>query len=293
MAANREVYVLGGYMTDFARNWTKENKHFSALMRESVLGALERTGIAPEEVAERPRRQLRRRALLHAGPPRRVLHRGAPGVQRPAHLAPRGGVRVGQHRAARGRRRDRGGPLRPPGRRRHRADEDGLGRAGRQLPRHGRLVRPRGQGRRVPVPEAVRPARRRVRQALRAEGRAPRRDQQDQLREREEEPERADAHLVHEQGARALPHGRQPGGGRADPDRGLLAGDRRCGVRVPGLARVRGEVRQGHRAQARPRSRASRAGATTRRACASTTRSPRARATATCFRTCAARSPTR
>ena len=50
MAANREVYVLGGYMTDFARNWTKENKHFSALMREAVLGALERTGIAPEEV---------------------------------------------------------------------------------------------------------------------------------------------------------------------------------------------------------------------------------------------------
>ena len=24
-----EVYVLGGYQTDFARNWTKENKHFS------------------------------------------------------------------------------------------------------------------------------------------------------------------------------------------------------------------------------------------------------------------------
>jgi acetyl-CoA C-acetyltransferase len=37
-------------MTDFARNWTKENKHFSALMRESVIGALERTGIAPEEI---------------------------------------------------------------------------------------------------------------------------------------------------------------------------------------------------------------------------------------------------
>ncbi|MBM4384132.1 MAG: acetyl-CoA acetyltransferase [Deltaproteobacteria bacterium] len=46
----REVYVLGGFQTDFARNWTKENKHFSALMRESVLGALERCEIAPEEV---------------------------------------------------------------------------------------------------------------------------------------------------------------------------------------------------------------------------------------------------
>ncbi len=50
MAAKSEVYVLGGYQTDFARNWTKENKHFSALMREGVLGALERCEIAPEEV---------------------------------------------------------------------------------------------------------------------------------------------------------------------------------------------------------------------------------------------------
>ena len=40
MAATPEVYVLGGYQTDFARNWTKEQKHFSALMREGVLGAL-------------------------------------------------------------------------------------------------------------------------------------------------------------------------------------------------------------------------------------------------------------
>ena len=50
MALGSEVYVLGGYQTDFARNWTKENKHFSALMRESVQGALEACQIAPEEV---------------------------------------------------------------------------------------------------------------------------------------------------------------------------------------------------------------------------------------------------
>jgi len=50
MAAGSEVYVLGGYQTDFARNWTKENKHFSALMREAVLGALECCDIAPEEI---------------------------------------------------------------------------------------------------------------------------------------------------------------------------------------------------------------------------------------------------
>jgi acetyl-CoA C-acetyltransferase len=54
MAAGSDVYVLGGYQTDFARNWTKENKHFSALMREGVLGALESCDIAPEEVESAP-----------------------------------------------------------------------------------------------------------------------------------------------------------------------------------------------------------------------------------------------
>jgi len=48
--ATPEVYVIGGYQTDFARNWTKERKHFSALMRESVLGALTECNIEPEEI---------------------------------------------------------------------------------------------------------------------------------------------------------------------------------------------------------------------------------------------------
>ena len=48
--SSEEIYILGGYQTDFARNWSKENKHFSALMRESVLGGLEATGIEPEEI---------------------------------------------------------------------------------------------------------------------------------------------------------------------------------------------------------------------------------------------------
>ena len=50
MTVQSEVYVLGGYQTDFGRNWTKEGKHFSALMREAVLGGLEHCDIAPEEV---------------------------------------------------------------------------------------------------------------------------------------------------------------------------------------------------------------------------------------------------
>jgi acetyl-CoA C-acetyltransferase len=48
--ANPQVYVLGGTQTDFARNWTKEGKHISAMIREAVSGGLEATGIEPAEV---------------------------------------------------------------------------------------------------------------------------------------------------------------------------------------------------------------------------------------------------
>lgn len=44
------VYVLGGFQTDFARNWTKEGKHVAAMIREAVSGGLEATGIEPKEV---------------------------------------------------------------------------------------------------------------------------------------------------------------------------------------------------------------------------------------------------
>jgi acetyl-CoA C-acetyltransferase len=44
------VYVLGGAQTDFARNWSKEGKHFVAMMREATLAALESTKIEPREV---------------------------------------------------------------------------------------------------------------------------------------------------------------------------------------------------------------------------------------------------
>ena len=32
---DKQVYILGGYQTDFARNWARENKHISAMMREA------------------------------------------------------------------------------------------------------------------------------------------------------------------------------------------------------------------------------------------------------------------
>src|SRR5580704_14915997 len=44
------VYILGGAQSDFARNWTKEGKHFVAVMRETVTDALESTKIEPHEV---------------------------------------------------------------------------------------------------------------------------------------------------------------------------------------------------------------------------------------------------
>ncbi len=45
-----DVYVLGGYQTDFARNWTREGSGLSEMMSEAVLGGLDATGIAPEAV---------------------------------------------------------------------------------------------------------------------------------------------------------------------------------------------------------------------------------------------------
>jgi acetyl-CoA C-acetyltransferase len=44
------VYILGGYQTDFARNWTKENKHIVAMLREAVSGGLEATGMEAKDV---------------------------------------------------------------------------------------------------------------------------------------------------------------------------------------------------------------------------------------------------
>jgi len=44
------VYILGGYQTDFARNWARENKHISALMREAYEGSLMTTKIGPADI---------------------------------------------------------------------------------------------------------------------------------------------------------------------------------------------------------------------------------------------------
>lgn len=45
-----KVYILGGYQTDFARNWHRENKHISAMMREAYRGSLVSTKIEPSDI---------------------------------------------------------------------------------------------------------------------------------------------------------------------------------------------------------------------------------------------------
>jgi acetyl-CoA C-acetyltransferase len=44
------VYILGGAQSDFARNWTKEGKHFVGVMSETVADALTNAKIDPHEV---------------------------------------------------------------------------------------------------------------------------------------------------------------------------------------------------------------------------------------------------
>ena len=44
------TYILGGYQTDFSRNWSRENKHIAAMMREAYLGSIKETGINPSDI---------------------------------------------------------------------------------------------------------------------------------------------------------------------------------------------------------------------------------------------------
>jgi len=44
------VYILGGYQTDFARNWLKEGKDIVTMLQEAISGGLTATDIAAKEV---------------------------------------------------------------------------------------------------------------------------------------------------------------------------------------------------------------------------------------------------
>ncbi|MGA1823476.1 MAG: acetyl-CoA acetyltransferase [bacterium] len=47
---DNQIYILGGYQTDFARNWSRENKHIVAMMREAYEGSLMSTEINPKDI---------------------------------------------------------------------------------------------------------------------------------------------------------------------------------------------------------------------------------------------------
>ena len=46
----RKTYILGGYQTDFVRNWSKEGKSIQALMNETMEGAFNSVGLKAEDV---------------------------------------------------------------------------------------------------------------------------------------------------------------------------------------------------------------------------------------------------
>ncbi len=50
MMNTKRVYILGGYQTDFAKNWTRSEKTLFDMMREGVAGALAATDIEPGDV---------------------------------------------------------------------------------------------------------------------------------------------------------------------------------------------------------------------------------------------------
>ena len=45
-----KTYLLGGYQTDFSRNWSKERKHIMAMYQEAVDGAMQAVKIEPTEI---------------------------------------------------------------------------------------------------------------------------------------------------------------------------------------------------------------------------------------------------
>jgi acetyl-CoA C-acetyltransferase len=49
-ASNKAVFVLGGYQTDFAKNYSRENKDIAALMEDAVEGALAHCKIEAREI---------------------------------------------------------------------------------------------------------------------------------------------------------------------------------------------------------------------------------------------------
>ena len=208
------VWILGGYQSDFARNLTREGHDFADLTAE-VVDYHARGGQDRRRRHRRgPRRQRVRRDVRPPGPPRRdARQRQRRAVGHP-RVPPRSRLRIRQRRDPGGDRRPtvRRVPHRP--RRRRRTGEDGARRHRRAAPRRRRLDRPRGRRREVHVAVHVRPGRRRVRPPLRHRRGPPAGHRPTELRQRPRQPQRADPRL---DGARSADRRRrsQPGRSRA------------------------------------------------------------------------------
>ena len=201
--AMSHVFVLGGYQTDFARNWSKETKHISAMFNEAVERRARRDRRRPDKTS--------RSATSATSPPNCTRCRGTWARSCSRSTPAFSGLPTSRHEAA-----CASGSIAmlaasaeiEAGRydlalvRRRRADEDGRLGPRRRLPRHGGLVRARGAGISFPFPKLF------GRLGDEYDKRFGLKDEHlahiaaDQLRQRQAEPARADARLVYERGAR-------------------------------------------------------------------------------------------
>jgi acetyl-CoA C-acetyltransferase len=85
------IGILGGYQTDYARNWTKEGSDISGLVAEVVAGTLEHAGLEPEDIG-----------VIHVGNAFGQLFTGQGHLgAMPATVEPRlAGVPAARHEAA-------------------------------------------------------------------------------------------------------------------------------------------------------------------------------------------------
>ena len=92
-----KTYILGGFQTDFARNWRKEEHNLRDVMAEAVHGALDSASMEPGDIDTAHVGNFAGELYAKQGTARRLLRRDQPRLRRPANLPPRGRLRLRQH----------------------------------------------------------------------------------------------------------------------------------------------------------------------------------------------------
>ena len=87
------VTIIGGWQSDFSRNWAREGNEIADGFAEALARGLEETGLEPSDIPDRTCGQFRRRYVRQARPAWRTVRAGSPRTRRPADLASRGGLR--------------------------------------------------------------------------------------------------------------------------------------------------------------------------------------------------------